>query len=395
MSKGEGSMYQRLSAEARTTAPLMTEWRRYLHANPELSFAEHETTGWVAEKLEQWNIPYTRPTPTGLVGLIEGDRPGRTIAIRADIDALPIEEASGLPFSSTHPGVMHACGHDGHTAILLGLSRFFAANRDFAGRIKLLFQPAEEKAPGGAQAYVKAGVLNDVDACIGLHLLSDRPTGTAAISAGPVMANSDSFSAQIRGRGGHGASPHETIDAVMVACHAVVNLQTVVSRKVDPTRPAVVTVGSIHGGTTFNVIADTAELKGTVRSFQKDVRQLLHDEIKRTLEATCAMYGATMELSYMFGYPALVNHPEMAEVLRQAAGVVLGATQVGPAEPTMGGEDFAYYCEAVPSAYLFLGARNSALGADWPHHHPRFTVDEAALPHGMAILGHAALELLR
>jgi amidohydrolase len=385
-------MYQQLAAEARAIAPMLTEWRRYLHANPELSFAEVATTNWLAERLDQWGVPYTRPTPTGLVGLIEGNRPGKTIAIRADIDALPITEATGLPFSSTHSGVMHACGHDGHTAILLGLTKFFNHNRDFAGRIKLLFQPAEEQPPGGAQAFVKAGVLDDVSACIGLHLLSDRPTGVAEISPGPVMANSDSFTAVIQGKGGHGASPHETIDAVMVACHAVVNLQTVVSRKVDPTRPAVVTVGSIHAGTTHNVIADTAELKGTVRSFHKEIRQLLHDEIRRTLETTCAMYGATANLAYTYGYPAVVNHSEISAVLGRAAADVLGNIQ--PAEPTMGGEDFAYYTEAVPAAFLFLGCSNPTVGSDWPHHHPRFTIDEAALPHGMEILGRAALELL-
>lgn len=387
-------MFDRLSQAARSAARDLVAWRRYLHANPELSFEEYKTTEWLAERLEAWQIPFTRPTPTGLVGVIEGNRPGRTVAVRADIDALPILEENSFAFKSSRPGVMHACGHDGHTAILLGLARFLSEHRDFPGTVKLLFQPAEEKPPGGAQGFVKAGVLQGVDACIGLHLMSFRPTGQAGISAGPVTAFSDGFTAVIRGRGGHGSAPHMTIDAVMVACHAVVNLQTIVSRKVDPTRPAVVSVGAIHAGTTFNVIADSAELKGTVRCCSEEIRRQLHDEIARTLEATCAMYGATMELDCTWGYPATVNHPEVTEVLREAAVEVLGERNVVPQETLMGGEDFAYYGQAAPSAFLILGCRNAEAGATWEHHHPRFTIDEESLPQGMEILGRAALKLL-
>ncbi len=387
-------MLERLSNAVRESAEELRAWRRHLHAHPELSFEEHETTEWLAQRMSEWGISYTRPTPTGLVGLIEGSRPGKTIAVRADIDALPIQEENGFDFRSSRPGVMHACGHDGHTAILLGLSRFLSQNRDFPGRVKLLFQPAEEKPPGGARQFVEAGVLDDVDACIGLHLMANLPTGKAGITAGPMMANSDGFQARIQGRGGHGSAPHQTVDAVMVACNAVVNLQTVVSRKVDPTRPAVVSVGSVHAGTTFNVIADSAELKGTVRSFHPDVRQLLHDEIKRTLETTCAMYGATLHFEYDWGYPAVVNHPEITAVMREAAGEVLGTENVVEQEPLMGGEDFAYYGEKVPAAFLFVGCQNPSVGAEWPHHHPRFTVDEDALPYGMEILGRSLFKLL-
>ncbi|HWI62067.1 MAG TPA: amidohydrolase [Symbiobacteriaceae bacterium] len=387
-------MRERLVTTCRAMGPLLTEWRQYLHAHPELSFEEFQTTEWLAARLTEWQIPFTRPTPTGLVGLIEGSRPGPTVAVRADIDALPITEETGLACASTRPGVMHACGHDGHTAILLGLAQFLAENRDFPGRVKLLFQPAEEKPPGGAKAFVAAGVLDDVSACIGLHLMSDIPSGQAGIVAGPLMANSDAWSARIQGRGGHGASPHQTVDAVMVACNAVVNLQTVVSRKVDPIQPAVVTVGAIHAGTTFNIIPDTAELKGTLRCFDTHVRKQLQDEVKRTLEATCAMYGATFEISWNFGYPALVNNPEITDVLRSAAADVLGAENVIAPRPTMGGEDFAYYAEKVPAAFIWVGARNPAVGACWEHHHPKFTVDEGALAGGMEILGRAALQLL-
>lgn len=387
-------MQAALASLAREWARDLTEWRRHLHANPEISFQEFETTEWIARKMEQWGIPYTRPTPTGLVSLIEGNRPGKTIAVRADIDALPITEENTFPYRSTRPGAMHACGHDGHTAILLGLSRFFSQNRDFPGRIKLLFQPAEELAPGGARAFVEAGVLGDVDACIGLHLISEIPTGLAAISEGPVMANSDGFVARIQGRGGHGASPHQTIDAVMVACNAVVNLQTVVSRKVDPIRPAVVTVGAIHAGLANNVIADSAEVKGTVRSFHTEVRQQLHDEIKRTFEATCAMYGASVEISYTWGYPAVENNGEIAQVLREAGQEVLGSEKITAQRPTMGGEDFAYYTQKVPAAFMWVGCRSAEAGSTFEHHHPRFTIDESAMPVGMEILGRATLKLL-
>lgn len=387
-------MRERLAEAVRGLAPMLVEWRQYLHAHPELSFEEYQTTEWLAAKLDAWSIPYTRPAPTGLVGLIEGNRPGRTIAVRADIDALPITEETGLACASTRPGVMHACGHDGHTAILLGLAKFLSEHREFPGRVKLLFQPAEEKAPGGAKSFVEAGVLDDVAACIGLHVMSDIPMGTAGIREGALMANSDAFAVRIQGKGGHGASPHQTIDAVMVACNAVVNLQTIVGRKVDPIQPAVVTVGAIHGGTTFNIIADSAELKGTLRSFDTQVRQQLQDEVQRVMETTCAMYGATAEVTWTRGYPALVNHPEITGVLRTAAEEVLGPDKVFEPRPTMGGEDFAYYALKVPSAFLWVGARNPAVGAEWEHHHPKFTFDEASLPVGLEILGSAALQLL-
>jgi len=387
-------LLDRLVTSARTMAPQLTEWRHHLHAYPEVSFQEVETTAWLAGFMERWGIPYTRPAATGLVGVIEGSRPGPTIALRADIDALPMQELNTFEFASKRPGAMHACGHDGHTAVLLGLAKFFSENRDFPGKIVLLFQHAEEKAPGGAKSFVEAGALEGVSACLGLHFSSQDVTGTAHIAAGPITANSDSWTAVIKGKGGHGAAPHRTIDAVMVACNAVVNLQTVVARKVDPIQPAVLTVGSIHGGTTFNIIADEAELKGTVRTYDRAVRQQVHDELIRTLESTCAMYGATVEVSYIWGYPALVNHEGMTELLKTTAVEVFGADKVKKQVPLMGGEDFAYYAEKVPSAFLFVGARNAEVGAEFEHHHPRFTIDDAALPYGMELLGRAALKLL-
>lgn len=387
-------MEEQLRLFASAMAPELTAWRRYLHAHPELSFQEHETTTWIAKKLEHWSIPFTRPAPTGLVGSIVGARPGPTVAVRADIDALPIQEENQFSFCSTRSGLMHACGHDGHTAILLGLAQFLSQHRGFPGRVKLIFQAAEEKLPGGAIQLVEAGLMDDVDACIGLHLSSDFDLGTAGIAVGPITANSDSFRATVQGRGGHGSQPELTVDAVMVACHAVVNLQTVVSRKVSPMRPAVVSVGRIQAGGAANVIAERAEIAGTVRSQHSEIRQLLHDEIARTLESTCDMYGATLDLEYAYGYPALVNHPQVTPVLAEAGRAVLGERIIAM-EPLMGGEDFAYYAATVPSAFMFLGARSEEAGSVWAHHHPRFTIDERSLPQGCEILGRAALALLK
>ena len=386
-------MQQQLAAAARNAHQEMVQWRRYLHENPEITWQEYETTEWIARWLDQWNVPYIRPAATGLVGIITGNRPGPTVAVRADIDALPIHEENTFSFASKRPGAMHACGHDGHTASLLGLTRFLSQNRDFPGTVKLLFQPAEEGG-AGALKFVEAGVLDDVSACIGVHLMSTLPTGQVSITEGPAMAASDGFTARIQGKGGHAASPHQAVDPIVVACAAVMNLQTIVSRRVDPIKSAVITIGSIHAGQAANVIPDSVEIKASIRSFDPEVRQQLHDEVIRTLEGTCAVYGATVQVEYRFGYPCVNNDPAITDVLREASAEVVGEANVLKAAPIMGSEDFAYYSQKCPSSFLFVGAMNPEEGANWPHHHPRFTVDEAALPHSMEILGRAALKLL-
>ncbi|MFO7172907.1 MAG: amidohydrolase [Bacillota bacterium] len=385
---------EEIKERAQALAPDLVAWRRHLHAHPELSFQETETSRYIQEHLRRFGIPFTLPAGTAVVGVIEGRRPGRTVAIRADIDALPIEEENTFPFRSTRPGVMHACGHDGHTAILLGVARLLAESPDFPGRVKLIFQHAEETPPGGAQALVAAGVLADVDHVIGLHLISSIPTGKAAILTGPQMASADNFTARIVGQGGHGASPHEAVDSIVAAAAAVMNLQTVVSRRVDPLLPAVVTVGQLHAGTAANVIAPVAVLEGTIRALDEETRRLLHAEVRRILEATAGAYGARAEVEIAGGYPPLVNHPHEAEVFRAVCREALGPDWNHPIRPFMGGEDFAYYLRERPGAFLFLGCRNEAKGACWPHHHPRFTIDEDALPLGVEILIRAALRLL-
>ncbi len=374
--------------------PDLTAWRRYLHAHPELSFQETETATFIRRHLSELGIEWTNPTGNSTVGILRGRRPGKTVAVRADIDALPITEENDFGFVSTHPGVMHACGHDGHTAILLGVARLLAREPDFSGTVKLLFQEAEEMPPGGAKALVEAGVLEDVDHVIGLHLMSDIPTGRAGIIAGPMTASADFFDAKIIGLGGHGASPHQTIDAVVAASSFVMNLQTVVARKVDPLHPAVISVGTIQSGFTYNVIAPSAEMKGTVRAYDESTRQFMQSEIQRTLEATCAVFGARSEYQYTWGYPATVNHRYETEVFQAAVRDTLGADALVDQRPVMGGEDFSYYALARPGAFLFLGCRSEAAGSVWPHHHPRFTIDEAALPQGVEVLTRATLKLL-
>ena len=383
-----------LSPPVRALAADLIAWRRHLHAHPELSFQERDTAAWVAAQLERLGIAPDRPTETGVVGVIEGGRPGPTVALRADLDALPVQEENDVPYASRRPGVMHACGHDGHTAILLGVARVLQAERErLAGRVKLVFQPAEERPPGGALPLIEAGVLEGVAAVVGLHLWVDLPAGTAAVSPGPVMAHAEEFRVTIAGSGGHGSQPHQGVDAVLVAAQVVLNLQTVVSRRVDPRRPAVVSVGTIQGGYAFNVLAPSATLAGTIRTFDEETRRRVHAEMERIVAHTCAMAGADGRIEFFGGYPAVVNDPAVAEAVAEAARVV-DHRRVLPQEPSLGGEDFAYYAQRVPACYFFLGAGNPAKGIVHPHHHPRFDIDEDVLPLGVEILAGAARRLL-
>lgn len=373
----------------------LRSWRRHLHQHPELSFEEHETTAYIEGYLRSLGLEPVRKTETGLWADIQGAHPGPTVAIRADIDALPIEEQTDLPFRSQKPGVMHACGHDGHTSILMGVAREFLARRqDLKGRIRLLFQPAEETPPGGAQLLIQAGALEGVDAVIGLHLIPAFPTGKASIVAGPMMAASDRFVLEVVGKGGHGASPHETVDALAIAAQMVTAAQQVVSRQVDPLEPAVVTFGTFHAGSNFNIIAQEARLTGTVRTFSEGTRQLIEGSLERIFQGMAQAYGAKVRLDYRRGYPALVNHPYVTDVFIEAVKEILGPEGYIPGRPVMGGEDFAYYLQQKPGAFLFLGCGNPAEGAIYPNHHPSFTIDEKALPLGVDVLVRTAEKLL-
>lgn len=384
-----------LKAWCQAQATDLIAWRRRFHAHPELSFQEQETAAYIRRYLESLGLTWSNPSGHSTVAVIPGNRPGPTVAFRADIDALPIDEQNDVPYRSTRPGVMHACGHDAHTAILMGVARWFRTHGDFPGQVKLIFQEGEELVPGGAQGLVDAGVMDDVDHILGLHVWSDIPIGQAHIVEGPMMAATDRFTVRIRGKGGHGGLPHQTVDALVIASHVVLNLQTIVSRKVDPLESAVVSVGRISAGSAFNVIAEEAILEGTLRSFSNGVREQLKKEVERIAQATCAMYGANCEVELETGYPVLVNHPRETEVFRQACRAALGEDNgIENSRPVPGAEDFARYLEVKPGAFLFLGCRNEQKGAVWPHHHPRFNIDEDVLPLGVEVMVRAGLHLL-
>lgn len=393
---------QQIRAEAQALTDEITAWRRHLHENPELSFQEYETTAFLEKTLRGWGLEPVRRAETGLWFDIDGERPGRTVLVRADIDALPIAEQTELPYRSKREGVMHACGHDGHTAIALGVTRLLLAHRsEIRGRVRVLFQPAEEQLPGGAPMMIRAGVLEGVDAAIGLHLIPMRmwssgvfEVGQAAIETGPMMASADDFRIRVTGVGGHGASPHLAVDSIACAAQVVDALQQIVSRQVNPLSPAVVTVGTFHAGFASNVIAPEAELTGTVRTFDEATRDRIETSMKHLVRQVADAFGASAEVEYRHGYPPLVNAAEPTAVLRWATREVLGEGALIPAEPVMGAEDFAYILRERPGAFLWLGCGSEELKATYVNHHPRFAVDEGALPIGAAILTSAALRML-
>jgi amidohydrolase len=311
------------------------------------------------------------------------------------MDGLPILETADVPYKSTHSGVMHACGHDGHTAMLLGVTDVLRRLQpQIAGEIVLLFQPAEEQLDGGAQGFLAAGVLEGVDAVLGLHLWAGLETGKVSVRSGPIMASTDEFKITVHGQGGHGAYPHQTADALVAAGYLITQLQTIVSRRIDPIEPAVITVGTIHAGTAFNVITDRAELTGTVRTHSEPVRDRVSAELERVVTQGLSGLGVTAELRYRRGNPVLVNDVAITEIVRQAALGTVTHAAVVEEPPSMGGEDFAFLAQQVPGSYFLVGSRNSDLGSDFPHHHPRFTVDEAALSIGARVLANSIEQAL-
>jgi amidohydrolase len=368
-------------------------WRRHLHARPELSFEEVETSQFVEETLRSFDgLDLERPAPTAVVARLHGARPGKVLALRADLDALPIQEETGLEFASTRAGVMHACGHDAHTAMLLGTAKLLAARRtELAGEVRFVFQHAEEKPPGGARQLVDAGVMEGVDLVVGAHVASMKDVGKVGCRPGPIAAAADTFSAEIRGRGGHAAAPHKTVDPVVVAAQIVTNLQQLVSRTVDPLKSAVVSVTRFHAGTAENIIPEAVELGGTVRTFDPAVRGELEERMQRLFRGLTEAHGATYTLDYCEGYAAVINDEDAAELVEAAARAELGEDAIMDTEPIMGGEDFSAYLERSRGAFFWVGAGHE--GAV-PHHHPRFVIDEAALRPGVAVLVRTALDYL-
>jgi amidohydrolase len=372
----------------RALLPQLIEWRRKLHQNPELGFQETRTAEFIHQQLTTWGIAHTtNVAKTGIVATISGKQPGKTLAIRADMDALPVQEANEVSYRSQIDGKMHACGHDGHVAIALGTAYYLSQNPHFAGTVKLIFQPAEE-GPGGAAPMIEAGVLKnpDVDAIIGLHLWNQLELGTVGVRTGALMAAVETFECRIQGKGGHGAIPQQTIDAIVVASQVVNALQTIVARNVDPIESAVVTVGKFHAGSAVNVIADSAAIGGTVRYFNPNYAGFFQQRLEQIIGGICQAHGATFELDYQALYPPVINDGAIADLVRSVAeSVVESPVGVTPACQTMGGEDMSFFLQAVPGCYFFLGSANSELGLNFPHHHPRFDFDETVLALGVEI----------
>ena len=340
------------------TAELI-ETRRHLHAHPELSFEEHETAAYVADRLERWGYEVTRNVGgLGVVGRLRQGAGGRSIAIRADMDALPIMEATGLPYASTSAGKMHACGHDGHTTMLLGAAEYLARTRHFNGTVNLIFQPAEEAGKGsGAQAMIKDGLFDrfPCDAIFGLHNHPGAPAGTFLMRPGPLMAASDTATITIFGKGGHASRPHLTVDPIVVAANMVMALQTVVSRNVNPIETAVVTVGTIHGGTASNVIPETAEIVASIRSFSPEVRDMLERRVRGIATSIAEAHGASVSIDYERGYPVVINSENETAFAIDVLKELVGDAKVGVCPMIPGSEDFAYFLEHKPGCFLRLG----------------------------------------
>lgn len=374
----------------------MVTLRRELHKNPELSFHEVQTPKKIADYHESLGLQVrTEVGGRGVVAILKGGKPGKTVALRADFDALPIQEENELSYKSQTDGVMHACGHDGHTATMLCLAKVLAKHRDeISGTIVFIHQFAEELTPGGAEPMIEDGCLDGVDAIFGTHLWTPFEVGTVGYRIGEVMANADRFNIEVTGVGGHGGMPQQTIDAIVTASRLVSDLQQVVSRNVDPLRTAVVTVGTFHAGNAFNAVSEKAELSGTVRTFDPKIRDLIEERLEEITKHTCQGAGADYQFSYERGYPAVKNHPDETKLLAESAKQVLSGADVFEMAPVMAGEDFARYLQHVPGAFFFTGARNDEIDANYPHHHSRFNIDEQAMPIAAKTLAAAALNYL-
>jgi len=372
------------------------ELRRYLHSFPELGTQEFNTQKRIIQELSNLGLTCSPIAGTGVIAQLQGNKPGKTIAIRADIDALALVDECGTSYQSKNHGVCHACGHDGHIAMLVGVAKIMVdMQQEIAGNIRFLFQPSEEQFPGGALSMIEEGALVGVDAIIGAHLWQPVQVGTIGIATGRFMASPDEFTITIKGRGGHGSMPHQTIDALVIGAQLTLALQTIVSRNIDPLEQAVVSLGYFKSGETFNIIPDTATLMGTVRSFEPAVRSFIFERIEQITAGICMANGATYEISKTLGFPAVINHADYSKVIGEAGAIVLGKENVMTVNPVMGGEDFSYYLEKVPGAFFFVGVGNAEKGIVYPQHHPKYDIDEDALTYGMEIMATAALMLAR
>ena len=364
----------------------LVEIRREIHMRPELGFEEFETANLVCKWLEKFDLKVKKGmAKTGVVGLLEGKRPGKTVAIRADMDALPLDEANSVPYASRIKGKMHACGHDAHVAILLGVAKYFSPLKDHVkGNIKWIFQPAEEGGAGG-KVMAEEGVLENpqVDAIFGAHVFPFLAVGRVGFYEKEGLAATDRFTIKIIGKGGHAATPHVTKDPILAAGHLISQIHSIVSRSINPLESGVITIGKVKGGTAFNIIPDEVELLGTVRSLNAQVREELKARLEQVTRGIASSFGMDYGFNYQYGYPVLVNDPEMSRLVASACSEGIGKENVELLKPSMGGEDFAYYLERVPGAFFRLGCRNEEKGIVHPYHSSLFDVDEDVLPFGV------------
>ena len=387
-----------LRRDAEALEKTLVSDRRHLHQNPELSFEEVQTSAFVQERLRDLNIPFTSGIGGyGVVANLQGHRPGPVVALRADMDALPIQEANEVPYASKVPGVMHACGHDVHTASLLGVAALLRSRtQEFSGTVRFLFQPAEEKLPGGASLMIRDGALANPQpqAIYGQHVMPLLPAGTVGFRSGRYMASADEIRLTIRGKGGHAAMPHLNTDAVLIASHIVVALQQVVSRRANPTLHSVLSFGHIIGEGAYNVLPNEVRLRGTFRTMDETWRDQAHALIREIASGTASAMGAICDVEIDRGYPMLFNHPEPTALARSTAEAYLGPQQVVDLDLWMAAEDFAFYAQQIPATFYRLGTRNEAKGWVSSVHTSTFDVDESALPLGAGLMAAIALEQL-
>lgn len=367
--------------------PDLIAWRRHMHQNPEVSFEETQTTEYLEGFLRCFGVDaIDRPTKTGLVAHILGKKPGRcaAIAFRADIDALPMQEENDLPYCSRNAGAMHACGHDGHASMLLALARLLCEHREsFSGEARLIFQHAEELPPGGAMELVRAGALDGAEAVLGLHLSSNFDTGRFACKSGVLTSNVDRFTVTVTGRGGHCAFPEQCADPLLAASEIVLSLQSIVSRRIPASEPAVVSVCEFHAGTAYNIIPAEATLNASVRSFGEPTRRLIEREARNICACVAAAHGCTARLDWQEGYPSVVNDEALTETAGEVIAARFGEGQLQPIGVIMPGEDFSYMLDGRPGFFVELGTRNAAISCDAPHHNTRYRMDEDALLYGV------------
>lgn len=398
----QNPLAQRVLELADEFYPEIVRLRRTIHSNPELAFEEVATSALVAETLEKAGLTATRGiAKTGVIADLkgrangQGKSPGRRIALRSDMDALPITEATGLEFASKNQGKMHACGHDAHTAIGLGAAMILSKLRDeLHGDVRFLFQPSEERNPGGAPFMIEEGALDGVDEIYGLHVLSQADAGTVGFCPGEMMASADELYITIKGKSGHGARPHHTIDPIVTSAQVILALQSLVSRNLDPFAQGVITIGSIHAGFAPNIIPPEVKLVGTLRSMSREWREYAHRRVHEIVNGTCFAAGASADIHIDLGYPVLVNADRETEFAASAAEEIFGSDRVFQAERLMGAEDFAYYLEKVPGTFYRLGIRNEAAGITADIHNDHFTIDESALKTGAAMQAWLAIRAL-